>query len=338
MIRDNFLYRLTCVAACLALFVVALGAFTRLKDAGLGCPDWPGCYGQLTVPGSANALAKVHLGFAGAVVEPVKAWAEMTHRYVAGTLGLLILLILGRSLWTRHTYQTPLKLPVFLTLLVIFQACLGRWTVTLKLLPPIVMLHLLGGLTLFVLLSLLALRLSHFFKDVKQVDKRRFKWWAVLGLVIVISQIVLGGWTSANYASLACTNFPYCNTTFVPILNFSHAFTIFDKLGQNYQGGVLDQTTRMTIQFVHRLGASLVFFYWLVFLLYMLAKAESRTILRFTTLLFFMLVMQILLGVMNVILMLPLPIAVSHNVGAALLLVVVVALNYALFANVRDVT
>ncbi len=336
MIRDNFLYRLVCVAACLALVVVTLGAFTRLKDAGLGCPDWPGCYGHLTVPISTPSLVEVQQHFSGAIVEPVKAWAEMIHRYVAGTLGLLIFVILARSWWTRHRYQTPLALPVLLTILVIFQACLGRWTVTLKLLPPIVMLHLLGGLTLLALLSLFVLRLGCFFNAVKEADKQRFKWWALLGLLIVIGQIILGGWTSANYASLSCPNFPYCHNTLVPTLNFTHAFTLGDKMGQNYQGGVLDQMTRMTIQFTHRVGAACVFFYWLIFLLYMLAKAESRTILRFTILLFFMLVLQMLLGVMNVILLLPLHIAVSHNGSAALLLVVVVALNYALFVKARD--
>ena len=188
MIRDNFLYRITWLALCLAFVVVALGAYTRLKDAGLGCPDWPGCYGHLTVPGVASA------DLAGQVIEPVKAWAEMIHRYVAGTLGLLILLIVGRSVWTRRQYHSPLGLPLLIAALVFVQASLGRWTVTLKLLPPVVMFHLLGGFTLLVLLSLLLFRLGHFFESVKLTDKQRFKGWAMLGLVLVIGQVVLGGW------------------------------------------------------------------------------------------------------------------------------------------------
>lgn len=331
MIRDNFLYRLTCAAACLAFLVVTLGAYTRLKDAGLGCPDWPGCYGQLIVPAGSTALAKAHQGFNFQVVEPLKAWAEMSHRYVAGTLGLMILIILGRSVWTRKKYASPIGLPILIVLWVIFQASLGRWTVTLKLLPPIVMLHLLGGFTLLSLLSLLALRLGKFFNSVKVADQRRFRWWAVLGLLFVIGQITLGGWTSANYASLVCPSFPYCNNTLIPQLDFSHAFTIIDKIGPNYQGGVLDQATRITIQVTHRLGALVTSCYWLSFLLYLLAKAESKIILRFTTLIFCLLVVQVVLGVSNVLFMLPVHVAVSHNAVAALLLVVLVALNYALF-------
>lgn len=333
MIRDNFLYRLTCAAVCLAFFVVTLGAYTRLKDAGLGCPDWPGCYGQLIVPSSKLALSTAQHIFSGQVVEPLKAWAEMTHRYVAGTLGVMILVILGRSLWTRREYHSPLGLPILIVLLVIFQASLGRWTVTLKLLPPVVMLHLLGGFTLLVLLSLLALRLGHFFREVKRTDQRRFKIWALLGLVLLVLQIMLGGWTSANYASLACPSFPFCNNAMIPPLDFSHAFTIVDKIGPSYQGGLLDQVTRITIQFSHRLGALCVASYWLCFLLYLLAKAESKIILRFTTVIFCLLVVQVILGVSNILLMLPVHVAVSHNAVAAILLVVVVSLNYALFAK-----
>lgn len=329
--RDTFLYRLACVAAVLAFIVVLLGAYTRLKDAGLGCPDWPGCYGHLTVP-----KINDHPDFSGQVVEPVKAWAEMSHRYVAGTLGLLVVVIFARCLWLKRKMAVPLGLSTCLLLWVVLQASLGRWTVTLKLLPPVVMFHLLGGFTLFALLVLLALRLKRFFSSVSRLDQRRFRWWALLGLLLIIGQISLGGWTSANYASLSCPHFPYCADSLVPELHFERAFTIIDKIGLNYQGGLLDQATRMTIHFFHRAGAVLVFGYWVAFLLYLLAKAESVVLLRFTLVIFCLLVSQLVLGVCNVVLMLPLAIAVAHNGMAALLLVTVVALNYAVWASKRE--
>lgn len=329
MIRDNFLYRLTYVAIVLAFVVVVLGAYTRLKDAGLGCPDWPGCYGHLVAPTVAHSVID------GAVVEPAKAWAEMTHRYVAGSLGLLILVIFVRS-WQLRKRESPLGLSLLLVLLVVFQASLGRWTVTLKLLPPIVMLHLIGGIALLALLSLLALRLGRFFVEVKPKDKQRFRWWAALGLLLLLGQILLGGWTSANYASLVCPSFPYCSHALMPPLDFTHAFSIADKIGPNYQGGLLDQATRITIQFSHRIGAAVVAIYWTGLLFYMLATAESKILLRFTVVIFCLLIMQILLGITNVIMMLPLSNAVAHNATAAVLLVVVVALNYAVFARAKS--
>lgn len=332
MMRDNLLYRLAWLAAILAFFVVTLGAYTRLKDAGLGCPDWPGCYGHMVVP-----KVNDHADFVGQVVEPAKAWSEMTHRYVAGTLATLILVICCRSWWLKlkRKAAAPVILSSILVLWVMLQASLGRFTVTLKLLPPVVMLHLLAGLVLFSLLVLFVLRTGQFFNSIKAKDQQRFKRWAAVGLVLLFFQVILGGWTSANYASLSCPSFPNCVDTLVPELHLLQAFSLADKLNVNYQGGVLDQATRMTIHFFHRAGAMMVFVYWLGFLLYMLTKAESAILLRFTTLLFFLLVCQLCLGISNVVLMLPLHIAVAHNAGAALLLVTVVALNYALFKR-RD--
>lgn len=328
MVCDKFLYRLAWLAAILAFFVVTLGAYTRLKGAGLGCPDWPGCYGHMVVP-----KVNDHVGFAGQVVESAKAWAEMTHRYVAGTLGTLILILCGRSWWLqlRHKADSPVVLSSVLVLWVMFQASLGRFTVTLKLLPPVVMSHLLAGLVLFSLLVLLVLRIGGFYASIKAKDQHRFRWWALIGLVLLFMQVFLGGWTSANYASLSCPNFPNCVDTLVPELHLAQAFSIADKLEVNYQGGVLDQGTRMTIHFFHRVGAVVVFVYWLGFLLYLLTKAESALLLRFTTTLFFLLVCQLCLGISNVIFMLPLHVAVAHNAGAALLFATAVALNYALF-------
>jgi cytochrome c oxidase assembly protein subunit 15 len=329
MNKDRLLFRVVCFTALLAFCVVMLGAYTRLKDAGLGCPDWPGCYGHLVVPQGEQAKA-VGQAFGNVTVEAPKAWAEMTHRYVAGSLGMLILFIVIRAITTRKKYATPVGLPIIIALIVILQASLGRWTVTLKLLPPIVMFHLLGGMTLTVLLSLLALRLGQFFTNIAAEDYRRFRFWAALGLVLLICQIILGGWTSANYASLACTDFPTCNGALIPELHFSHAFSIMDKIGINYQGGILDQASKVTIQFCHRFGALIVFSYWLLLCLMMLGIARSKAILRFAVVVLILLISQVGLGMMNIILSLPLHVAVCHNAVAALLLTTVVALNYAL--------
>lgn len=329
MPKDRLLYRVACFAAVLALCVVILGAFTRLKDAGLGCPDWPGCYGHLVVP--QGQQAQIAGAAYGQVVEAPKAWAEMVHRYIAGTLGVLILFIMIRAIATRQKFGTPIGLPIFIVLLVIFQAALGRWTVTLKLLPPIVMMHLLGGMTLVTLLSLLAMRLGRFFGSVKLADCQRFRWFAAIGLVLLVIQIILGGWTSTNYAALVCQDFPYCGGQLIPALDFSHAFTIMDKIGVNYQGGVLDQATRITIQFTHRVGALVVFSYWLIMCLLMLGLSQSKILLRFAAIIIVLLLVQVSLGIMNVVLQLPLHVAVSHNAVATLLLVTIVALNYALY-------
>lgn len=326
--KDSFLYRLVCLAACLALCVVILGAYTRLKDAGLGCPDWPGCYGHVVVPHGIATAA-----FGSVKIEPAKAWAEMSHRYLAGTLGVLILILLARVFTTYKRYHTPLGLPIIIGLLVLLQASLGRFTVTLKLLPPIVMFHLLGGMTLTVLLVLLALRTGRFFSSMQAIDCQRFKYWAMLGLLLLIGQITLGGWTSANYASLACTDFPYCHGALLPTLQFDHAFTLHDKIGINYQGGIFDETTRITILMMHRFGAMVVAGYWLLLCLMMLGMARSKILLRFILIILFLLFLQVTLGILNLLLMLPLPIAVLHNAVATLLCIVIVSLNYALYAK-----
>ena len=332
MKKDTLLCRVAMIATILAICVVLLGAYTRLKDAGLGCPDWPGCYGHLIVPKGESAKA-ASVAYGNQTVEPLKAWAEMTHRYIAGTLGLLIFFITARVIITRKTYHNPIGLPIFLSLLVILQASLGRWTVTLKLLPPVVMFHLLGGMTLVALLTLLTLRLTHALQHIKLVDQQRFRGWALVGLGIVIAQIFLGGWTSANYASLACQEFPGCIGQLIPPLDYSHAFTFIDKIGLNYQGGLLDQATRVTIHFTHRFGALAVSLYWIIFCMFIFGLAQSKTLFSLAVLILMLLFIQISLGIMNVMLMLPLHVAVSHNAFAALLLASVVMLNYALFSS-----
>ena len=319
-------YLLVTLAVVLALGVIVLGAYTRLTDAGLGCPDWPGCYGHVDVPHGAKQISTAEKTFPGAAVEPVKAWTEMVHRYAAGSLGFLIFIIAGIAIWQRRLKRHPLLLPILLVGLVIFQALLGMWTVTLKLLPTVVMGHLLGGMTLLALLWWFRQRLNPINHDLRyEQSVTKFKPWVIGALIVVFGQIILGGWTSANYAGLACVGFPGCNGMMLPHLNFSHAFNILSPIGLNYQGGLLGINARVTIQMMHRVGAIITALY--VGGLSLRLLFSSYTSLKPTAALCFgFLILQFALGVINVTQLLPLSVAVAHNAVAALLLLSVVNL------------
>ena len=310
----------------LAFAVIALGAYTRLADAGLGCPDWPGCYGQLTVPDSPDQVVeKAYLE--QRALEPEKGWKEMIHRYFAGTLGLAILAIAIWS-WKRRARFTdqPVWLPTFLLALVIFQALLGMWTVTLLLKPVVVMGHLLGGFATFALLVVLALRVG---------ERRRMRGGGQLrlagavGILILVAQIALGGWTSSNYAALACLDFPTCQGSWVPEMDFKEAFVMWRGLGINYEYGVLEHPARTAIHVTHRIGALVTFLYlgWLV----VKALQQGRGLTVGALLVGGLLLVQVILGVGNVLLHLPLGVATAHNGVAALLLVSLVYLNFRLW-------
>lgn len=334
---DRFSFRLVLVATLLALVVVTLGAFTRLKDAGLGCPDWPGCYGHYAVPKTTAQLQSAMSAFPDQPVEADKAWAEMTHRYVAGSLGLIIVVLAIRAYRRRQLPGQPLVVPLILVGLVIFQALLGKWTVTLRLLPVVVMSHLLGGMILLSLLGLLTLQHTRFAKNFNGAQVSRLWPWAALALVIVVLQIALGGWTSANYAALACHDFPTCKGMLMPPLNFKEAYNLFMHIGPNYQGGVLDNAARVTIHFMHRLGALITFSVVGLLSLWLMFAKTNRVLRTFGSLIFITLIMQVSLGILNVVLQLPLHVAVTHNGVAAILLLLVVNLNYLLHTNQNGV-
>ncbi|MCW8108996.1 COX15/CtaA family protein [Alteromonas ponticola] len=303
----------------LAFVVIILGAYTRLTDAGLGCPDWPGCYGHLTVPKGEHVDA-ANQAFPERPVEAHKAWNEMIHRYFAGTLGLVIVAIAALAL--RNRQQRPVKLPLFLVGLVIFQAALGMWTVTLNLLPAVVMAHLLGGFAVLSCLFLLFLRLKHSRTPVQQLPTKPPLKLAAIGLVILITQIGLGGWTSANYAALACTDFPICEGGWVQRLDFAGAFSIPEA--QNYEFGAHNYDERMTMHVVHRVGALVTFLYLLWFAT-RVAKIKQFQLKRHAAvMLVSVLGIQVALGVSNVVFSLPLSVAVLHNAVAATLLLVMV--------------
>lgn len=328
------------LAACLAFLVVILGAYTRLTDAGLGCPDWPGCYGQLVVPQSHEALARAQMHFPGQLVEPSKAWAEMTHRYIAGSLGLLILFLALWATYRRQRGQQPLIIPWILVGLVCFQALLGKWTVTLLLLPLVVMGHLLGGMTILACLWWLGLRCL-LRPDVKETTRtteifyRKVLPWAILSLAIVFVQIALGGWTGANYAALACPDFPYCQGKWLPTWDFSAAMNFFHPVGINYEGGVLNSVARMTINTLHRLGAVVTGLAIFILGVTCISQRHSSRLHGLGLLLMVILITQMTLGIMNITHLLPLPVAVLHNAFGALLLISTLTVCYELSRTLR---
>jgi cytochrome c oxidase assembly protein subunit 15 len=321
-------FRLAVLATCLAVVVVMLGAYTRLTHAGLGCPDWPGCYGFISVPQTAPQLAHAELNYPQAPVDAQKGWNEMIHRYFAGSLGLLIV-ALAVIAWRNRTLPAqPLKLPFLLVAVVIAQAIFGMWTVTLKLWPQVVTGHLLGGFTTLSLLLLLALRLSPGAAAVANVSAR-LRTLAALGLLLVIGQIALGGWVSSNYAAVACIDLPTCHGQWWPNMDFANGFHLTQHIGPNYLGGQLDSNARTAIHMTHRLGALLV----TVVLLCLAWRLHREGLGRLAAGLLLALGLQVSLGISNVLLHLPLPVAVAHNAGGAGLLLLLVLVNYRLRTN-----
>lgn len=329
--QRNVIKKLVFVSILLALVVVALGAYTRLTHAGLGCPDWPTCYGHLDVPETAEQIAKAELAFPERQVEPHKAWNEMIHRYFAGTLGLFILAIAVLSVKNRNN-GVPLRLPLFILAVVVFQAALGMWTVTMKLMPIVVMGHLLGGFTTLSLLFLLYLRLRTKRNVAVKNDfsLKEYSRYALLGIVILVGQIALGGWTSSNYAALSCVELPICQAGWPGHMNFENAFDIVPPERDSYEFGHLAHDERVTIHVMHRFGAIVTSLYlaWLLVMLYI--KDKEKTINSSVVLVGAALTAQVILGMSNIVFSLPLSIAVAHNVVAVCLLMALISLAYKL--------
>ncbi|WP_372965905.1 heme A synthase [Marinobacter sp.] len=316
------------LACVLAMVVIMLGAWTRLVHAGLGCPDWPGCYGFLTVPQSETNMAIANARFPETPVDVAKGWPEMIHRYAAGTLGLVVF-GMAVAAFRHRREQLPLKLPLFIAGFIILQGAFGMWTVTLKLWPQVVALHLLGGFTTLSMLLLLTLRLRKRAQSHRPSEKvlppetlSRLRPWLYGGLLLVVLQIALGAWTAANYAAVACTGLPTCNGQWWPeSMDFQHGFDVAQHVGPNYLGGQLAAGGRVAIHMTHRLGAVIVLLY-LCFLLARLWRKRCDSSLDNSILLVAaVLVIQFSLGLANVWLHIPLAIAVAHNaMGAGLLL------------------
>lgn len=314
--------RLVLLALVMTALVVVLGAYVRLSDAGLGCPDWPGCYGKMTPHHAAEDIARAQASAPQGPVSLPKAWKEMVHRYVAGSLGIVILCIAAVA-WCRRA-DPAVSLPGALLLVgvVIFQGLLGKWTVTLLLKPAIVTGHLIGGLTTLALLGWLALRAY----SVRRLELPAGLVRALrIGLVLVAGQIILGGWTSTNYAALACVDFPTCHGSWWPGADYAKAFHVVRELGMTAEGELLGNDALTAIHWTHRLGAVVVGAYLLLLVAGLLRRRATAA---WAWLLLAALGLQLGLGVANVLLALPLPLAVAHNAGAAALLLTLVALNY----------
>jgi len=325
----NWYIRLIGLAAVLALVVVVLGAWVRLTDAGLGCPDWPGCYGSLIVPEDTQAIAAANKAFPERPVESDKAWHEMIHRFAATTLGLSILIAAFLAWRNRYDPDQPVKMPLALLGVVIFQGLLGMWTVTLLLKPLIVMGHLLGGLT--TLGMAFWLLLEHLRRDaVMKARPRHIVVPALAGLVILVFQIALGGWTSSNYAALACPDLPTCQGSWWPEdIDFAEGFVMWRGLGIDYEFGVLEAPARVAIHYTHRLGA-LVAFLLLGFLgIRAIRNSVPATITRSGQFVIVALIAQVTIGICVVWFGLPLFLATAHNGVAALLLLATINLNHA---------
>ena len=314
MTAARSVFVLVTATVALAAVVVVLGAYTRLVDAGLGCPDWPGCYGQLGVPSTAQELAQAEAAFPDAPVDADKAWTEMVHRYAATMLGAAILAILALALKAG----LPWRLPAGLAVLVVAQGAFGAWTVTLKLWPQVVTTHLLGGFATLALLWLLALSLR---APAWRVDSG-LRRWAALALVVLVLQVALGGWLTSNYAALACPDFPTCHGEWLPAADYASGFDITQGVGPNYLGGQMSSDARTAVHLAHRMGALAVLLSsgWLAI------RLGSRPL---AWLLAGVLAVQLALGIGNVLLVLPLSVAVLHNAGAAALLLVLVSVNFA---------
>ena len=305
-----------------ALLVVSVGAYTRLADAGLGCPDWPGCYGFLTVPDEATEISTAEARYPEAPVEFAKAWWEMGHRYIAGALLLLVASILFMAYRAREEEDTPLKLAAVLMFVILWQAAFGAWTVTLKLWPQVVTGHLIGGFTTLSLMWLLFLRQGGLSDMVSALP--RPNWLAKIAFVAVVVQIIVGGWVSSNYAALACYDFPSCDGTYTPNIDLQQGFNIFQSVGPNYLGGLMTNEARMAIHWVHRIGAIVVL---LVVGGLVIQTVKQAAVIGYVLLA--VLVTQITLGILNVVWVLPLLNATAHNTVGALLLLVLVTINFA---------
>ena len=305
-----------------ALLVVSVGAYTRLADAGLGCPDWPGCYGFLTVPDQIEDVELAETRYPGAPVEFVKAWWEMGHRYIAGALLVLVFSMLVMAYRGREREDTPLALASVLMVIILCQAAFGAWTVTLKLWPQVVTAHLLGGFTTLSLIWLLFLRQGGFSQIVAALPAPTLL--ARVAFAVVVLQIMLGGWVSSNYAALACYDFPSCDGTYAPPMDLQQGFNIFQSVGPNYLGGIMTSEARTAIHWVHRIGAIIVL---LVVGGLVLQVVRQVAIVGYALLA--ALVAQITLGILNVVWVLPLLNATAHNTVGALLLLVLVTINFA---------
>jgi cytochrome c oxidase assembly protein subunit 15 len=327
--------KLAWVTAFLTLDLIMFGGFTRLTDSGLGCPDWPGCYGHSNPLSAGEQIRAAETALPTGPVTMTKAWIEMLHRYFAMGVGILIIVLMAQAWlrWRREPSRPPwLATAIFAA--VCLQGAFGAWTVTMKLQPAIVTAHLLGGVGLLALLVWLALREGATGSVAPAAAVLR--WPAALALVVVIVQIALGGWVSTNYAVMACPDFPLCQGRWVPEMDFRHGFTVWRDLGRTGGGDLIPFQALVAVHWTHRMFAYLVFALlgWLAWCAWRLDGLS-----RLARTLAALLALQFVTGLSNIVLQWPLLLAVLHNGGAAALVGVLVTLNYRVHrASVETVT
>jgi len=323
-------FRLALFSLVFAFAGVLLGAYARFSDAGLGCPDWPGCYGKLFAPITPGDISDAHALYPERPVDSYKAWKEMMHRYVSGVLGLLVFRLgwLGWRLRRNGGRMRSLMTTLILSL-VMFQALLGMLGVTLQLKPLIVMGHLIVGMTILMLLWWVLLREHRFWRPPPDSPAaRRLRLRALFALGLVAGQIALGGWTSANAASLVCPDFPTCQGSWWPEADFIDAFTLWRGIGIDYDGSALSVPAAIAVHLAHRVGALIVTLYvgWLA--LRTISTGGDTQLCRYGLLVLVLLLTQVALGIAGIVTHLPLALSVAHNGVAALLLLSLVTLNH----------
>ncbi|HJU71220.1 MAG TPA: COX15/CtaA family protein [Paucimonas sp.] len=336
--RDSNKYRkLVWVTLFLTFDLIMFGAFTRLTDSGLGCPDWPGCYGQANPFQSHAAIRAAEAIMPTGPVTIMKAWIEMLHRYLAMSIGVLIIsmMVIAWLKWLRSARTNATFAPWYPTLLfgfVCLQGAFGAWTVTMKLQPIIVTTHLLLGISLLALLAWLAARQSAHLPVAPQAATLRVP--AIMAALLLAIQLALGGWVSTNYATLACSQFPLCNGTIVPQMDFEHGFTLWRSLGKTAGGDFLPFPALTAIHWTHRMFA----FVAAALIAWVAHRALKIDGLRKTGRWLLMIVLlQLATGISTIFLNWPLALAVIHNGGAALLALLLTMLNYKISISNRMV-
>jgi len=318
----NQIKNLSLIGICMAFVVIALGAWTRLVDAGLGCPDWPGCYGFVFWPNDEVEIAIAESRFPTYPYDINKAIPEQVHRLFAAALGFIAILLVFLS-FEKTKNKSIQRWTIFLLILICCQGLFGYLTVSLKLLPIIVTTHLFGGFATLMLLYFIYLK-SRNFVIFNQINISNLKVIASIAFAVLIFQIFLGVWTSTNYASLACADFPTCQGSYMPEMDFKNGFNLNQEVGPNYLYGLLDNPARVAIHYSHRVSALLLTFIFLI----LMSRLWFSDAAPLASTLGILLLTQITLGIINVVYVLPLYVAIAHNLVAALLLLATFTINY----------
>ncbi len=327
------LHALTVLTLILTFDLVLFGAFTRLTDSGLGCPDWPGCYGSASPLGAHGEIQSAQTTLPSGPVTHGKAWVEMTHRYLATGVGALITLLAGWTWWAKRRMHQPIS-PWWASATLVWvclQGAFGALTVTMKLYPAIVTAHLLGGL---VLLALQVIQ-SESYRPRPLALPAPLRHGVLIVAVLAVVQIALGGWVSTNYAVLACRDFPTCQGAWWPAMDFDHGFTLLRELGAGKDGGYLPFAALTAIHVTHRIGAALLLTA-LVWLAWLLHARHERATRRWAIALVGIALWQLASGLSNVVLGWPLLSALAHTGGAAVLVVLLTTLTVRMTASVTE--